>query len=95
MLTLVLCVATSGAATPRTPPPASTTTSQPQLRLLRHGERSAAGETCTFPDARSWRSHNATGPFPALDRSLTCAPGSVGAGTPAGSSYSLDAATGR
>ena len=47
--------------------------------------------SCTFPDADPWP-HNATGPFPALDRSLTCAPGSVTAATADGSSFSLPGA---
>ena len=49
--------------------------------------RSAA---CTFPDVLAWP-HNATGPFPALDRQFTCAPGSLDART-AGSRFSLPGA---
>ena len=39
--------------------------------------------SCAFPDAVSW-AHNATGPFPGLARSLTCAPGNVDARTSGG-----------
>ena len=39
--------------------------------------------TCAFPDAGTPTS-NATGPFPALDRPLTCAPGSIDAETGGG-----------
>ena len=35
--------------------------------------------SCSFPDARA-SAHNATAPFPALARPLTCAPGRVDAG---------------
>ena len=45
-----------------------------------HAGGSSTSSTCEFPDAEPWP-HNATGPFPALDRPITCAPGSVDART--------------
>ena len=49
-----------------------------------------AGASCSFPDARPW-AHNATAPFPPLDRPLTCAPGSADAGS-AGGRFTLPGA---
>ena len=48
---------------------------------------SPGATTCQFPEPTAWP-HDATGPFPALDPPVTCAPGSVDARTNHGA-YSL------